>query len=811
MNQVVSVKRAARRASVAVALAVLAMPLASRAEEKVWQQFGSINQFWDTNGNWLPAGRPQSGDDARLVGSPAAGSPATDSSVLYYNNSLSDVPTFNSVTLDQVGGGRIDLIQHESYPHEFRATSLFAGLAGYGGFVQRAGSAKVADVYLGYGNGGSGTFDILNASPTVASVATVERLYLGYAAGSIGLASVWRAYPNNPAPTLNATYIEVGRAGEAWFSQEGGKVNAATVQVNTTAPGANALTDPLGLYGFYGGTLAAGTIDVGTTAFGRFSLSNGSSDYTPGTATVSGDIRLGVLAGGKGVLEIMAGHSLSAAHLNMGLQGLGRATQSGTSTSSFQRVTVGSASALDNSYTLQNSAVMRVAQETVVGRAGRGTLTQTGGTHDLTHNGTAGDLILGQLAGADATYLLRNYTNNLATSLKADDIVVGSSGTGAFRHDGGQATANNVYLGFAAGGRGTWTVEGVGSVTGNNTYATRLTANNLYVGYDGTGTFDQTTTEANFVTVNKLYVAANPGSAGTYTISGGSLGFTGSGRLLRNNGTLRLLGGTVGGLPAVENAGTIEATGASLGAGTLQNSGTITVAGGRLLSAFGDAANGPTGVITNDGGRVSVNGTFTNAGAFVTSNTPGGSSNKFSQFRNLAVDPTGYVQSGDGDVIGIVENLLSNSTRTAAWKTAGVTLVFSDFNAQPNHTLAVTGEDRGPFDAGYADNFAWGRIVVDTGESLTLVDGTAATAGGAVYTRGFSIYNEGVSALSRITGNGLNIYYDPTHPDSGWLGGQTYALGGGGSLAPIPEPAALSLVGGASALLLLARGHRRRR
>ena len=42
--------------------------------------------------------------------------------------------------------------------------------------------------------------------------------------------------------------------------------------------------------------------------------------------------------------------------------------------------------------------------------------------------------------------------------------------------------------------------------------------------------------------------------------------------------------------------------------------------------------------------------------------------------------------------------------------------------------------------------------------------------------------------ISNIQGNGLNVYYDLGEAANAYLGGQSYALAGGGSISPVPEP-----------------------
>jgi len=65
----------------------------------------------------------------------------------------------------------------------------------------------------------------------------------------------------------------------------------------------------------------------------------------------------------------------------------------------------------------------------------------------------------------------------------------------------------------------------------------------------------------------------------------------------------------------------------------------------------------------------------------------------------------------------------------------------------------------------------------------------------------------GINQISNIVGDGMNLYYDLGNPANSYLGGQTYALSGGGSISPVPEPAAIAL--GLSLGFLLATRRRR--
>ena len=101
--------------------------------------------------------------------------------------------------------------------------------------------------------------------------------------------------------------------------------------------------------------------------------------------------------------------------------------------------------------------------------------------------------------------------------------------------------------------------------------------------------------------------------------------------------------------------------------------------------------------------------------------------------------------------------------------------------------------------SGYDNNFSWGILTLDPTDHLSL-DGD-----GALYLRELRLTN--LDQLNHITGNGHNIYYHLGDPVNAYLNGQTYALAGGGQIAPVPEPA--TIVFAVLTTLLIAERRRR--
>ena len=50
---------------------------------------------------------------------------------------------------------------------------------------------------------------------------------------------------------------------------------------------------------------------------------------------------------------------------------------------------------------------------------------------------------------------------------------------------------------------------------------------------------------------------------------------------------------------------------------------------------------------------------------------------------------------------------------------------------------------------------------------------------------------DGLGQLAAVTAIDVNIYYDPHAPGNAALMSHTFALTGGGTLAPVPEPSCL--------------------
>ena len=256
-----------------------------------------------------------------------------------------------------------------------------------------------------------------------------------------------------------------------------------------------------------------------------------------------------------------------------------------------------------------------------------------------------------------------------------------------------------------------------------------------------------------------------------------------------NEGTISLAGGTfdTGGRP-MTNDGLIAGYGVFRSGGLTNNNavvfsgGTATVNGpvvnaldARMTVAYQPAVF--TGNVANYGEfkvtdtTVTFAGTYSEYGTYL-------SDPAYNCFSDVSVGATGAFIGGAGDRFLVRGDLLSSSANAAGWDTAEAELIFQK-SADHRHVLGVTGEDRGAVPAGRVDNFAWGKVTVQAGETVALADGNAAP-GGALYVRDLAmeagstldlahlnLHVSGVLANAGtldLTTSNLVVDYDTTSP-----------------------------------------------
>jgi len=258
-------------------------------------------------------------------------------------------------------------------------------------------------------------------------------------------------------------------------------------------------------------------------------------------------------------------------------------------------------------------------------------------------------------------------------------------------------------------------------------------------------------------------VAADVNNTGTIDPTGGTLAMSGAvtnqpggliaatagnkvlvtAGLAPNAGTISLTGGTFdnGGQPLTNNGrivgyGVLRTGGLANQASVILSGGTATVNGPVTNEATGkiEVAYQPavfTGDVVNNGEFKVTDTTVTFAGAY-TENGVYTSDPADSYFQDVSVGASGAFVGGAGDRFFVRGDLLSSSAAAGTWNTVEADLIFQP-SGDRRHTMSVTSEDRGSGAAAWPDNFAWGRVTVGTGETVTLAD--AGAAGGALYTQ----------------------------------------------------------------------------
>jgi hypothetical protein len=153
-----------------------------------------------------------------------------------------------------------------------------------------------------------------------------------------------------------------------------------------------------------------------------------------------------------------------------------------------------------------------------------------------------------------------------------------------------------------------------------------------------------------------------------------------------------------------------------------------------------------------------------------------------SYYLDWIVGTGGIVVADADDRFFVRRDFLNSSQQNMSWTTDASELVFE---VGPNHAFAVPGANRGPVSSGLSHNFAWGILRLAAGQHLVLYDANA-TPGAAQYVRKL-ILAGGLPQIADVSSDGTYIYYDRAQPENAYLAGQSYALSGGGAIAPFPD------------------------
>ena len=120
------------------------------------------------------------------------------------------------------------------------------------------------------------------------------------------------------------------------------------------------------------------------------------------------------------------------------------------------------------------------------------------------------------------TLTINNSSSITGGLLEASNVYIGSGGTGRFAHNAGTvqlavgSNSGTLYLGYQASDKGTYTLGGGQLVTHNYLSS----GGNEFVGYSGTGAFAQA---GGTNGTSQLYLGYQPGSSGSYSLSGTAL------------------------------------------------------------------------------------------------------------------------------------------------------------------------------------------------------------------------------------------------------------------------------------------------
>ena len=521
-----------------------------------------------------------------------------------------------------------------------QASAEYVGKAAFGNFTQSGGYNRVnGTLSLGYSSGASGTYN-LSGQGILSTLAE--------SIGGAGTGALIQTGGSN-----SSGFISIGSLGRYQFS-------GGTLQLTGAGLTSQGIFDATGSTGLLNVTGSA-TVDLSRATLvntGSMSMNLGSNSLLllpagidPATAFASLNNQGTTHVGGT-VLTILPGQRFSGTFtladvvncqgalvassgpivLNNGL------VISGTGT-----VNLGQGQLNVNNVTSGISGGSMTAATQSIGNSSAGAFAQLGGTNTV---GTGG-LALGYNVGVSGTYSLSGPAV-LSTAIE----YVGFSGNGSFVQSGGVNvgsgnSSNQLYLAMNPGSSGSYNVS-----------AGSLNFVQEYIGNSGAGTFTQSG-GSNFVgtpgngssSMGNLYLAYNPGSSGTYNLSGSGLlsanteliGYSGPATFNQSGGTNSILGN---GLSLIAAANYTSVYNLS-GSGVLTSTSEIVGQYGILNQSGG--SNSTTTLTINANNGLSVGGSYVLSGVasltasngeYVSQTSPG----LFTQIGGL--NSTGFVNIG---------------------------------------------------------------------------------------------------------------------------------------------------------------------
>jgi len=667
----------------------------------------TVDSYWVCgDGSWTD-GTCWSATDG---GAGGVGAPVSGENVYVTSNDIQDRtlsigngtdPILSSLHLDGTGSSAPTL---QNGGAMLRATTLIIGDAGTGSYVQTAGG-----------------------------IVGVNNFILGSQAGAMGYFDV------SDGTVSTNQHIHVGDAGSGYFTQTGGTVSSTYSTGSSLRVGLDSTYELSGT-----GILNTSNTFLGNAGGGLFQQWNGEHNITR-------NLYLGRSTGEDGTYELHDGKLTVGLVEYLGWVGDGHFIQYG-GTHDVAYLYLGYDTNAYNSppptsvstYDLHDGELHAYFE--IVGARGESTFTQNDGTHVVdTELQIGGD----PKAGGPATFNL----NGGALSADAEHVG-GYSNLGTFNHDGGDNTVRVVvfkapdaawteYL--ATGddsGFGTYNLNGgnlyltggtmfgqghavlnvdggtidIGGATLNLSAIIGLNVGNAIgsigsftmpnghvdaydetVGGAGAGTFTQMAGDHRVY--RDLVIARDPGSQGTFNLSGGELYAS----RVQNNGTFNYTGGSLK-VTGLADSAFVNGE-AQPGGGTDPNA--LFNIENTTVTVIGDVINYGTIMVT-DADVTFTSGTVTSAGGIVTDPST-------LRFGTLQIDASGYIAAAAGDVFVISGDFVNNSERSDLWDTSNAALMFSGAGDHEFH-LAEGADPR---------SFGWGTLELTDGAGLTMSGNTA--------------------------------------------------------------------------------------
>ena len=452
-----------------------------------------------------------------------------------------------------------------------------------GMFTQTGGSNTVNYVLsLGYNPGGSGTYNLSNG----ALAATYS--WVGYyGTGVVNQVSGTNSVSNNlslgispgSSGTYNLSSNGLLTAGNIYVGDDG------TGVINQTG-GTNLLNNYLNVgYGsYYGGSgngtynLSAGLLSAYTDYVGYYTT--GVVNQTGGS-NINSSLYLGSYIGSRGIYNLANGQ-LSSIYSYVGSGGSGLINQTGGTNTVSYALYLGYYA--DGAYNLNYGRLN--AGGVVLGYYGDGRLTNSdtlvadslvvGSTYSGTFVSQAGSAVIhgeldvGYYAGSSGSVRVTPSGYSSMTTLSADSLNIGGSGTGSYYQNGysfwssyySSATVGSLAVGYGSGGSGQFCLD--------STVANFSTGSATVAAAPGCTGFVAVTNNAAMTVTNLMTVGGGLSTTGTVAVTGwlraGGILLNGGGNLIFNSGTINGASGAWYSYTGLTNRGIFQYYTGSLGA-----------------------------------------------------------------------------------------------------------------------------------------------------------------------------------------------------------------------------------------------------